>query len=43
VSGDRGVQIELLNGNRVLIGSQRAEELVQAIQAKYGEQEGVSA
>jgi hypothetical protein len=43
VSGDRGVQIELLNGNRVLIGSQRAEELVQAIQAKNGEQEGVSA
>ncbi len=43
VSGDRGVQIELLNGKRLLIGSQRAEELVQAIQAKYGEQEGVSA
>jgi len=43
VSGNRGVQIELLNGNRVLIGSQRAEELWRAIQAKYGEQEGKSA
>ena len=43
VSGDRGVQIELLNGKRLLIGSQRAEELVQAIQTKYGEQEGESA
>jgi hypothetical protein len=40
VSGDRGVQIELLNGKRLLIGSQRAEELWRAIQAKYGEQEG---
>ena len=43
VSGDRGVQIELLNGKRLLIGSQRAEELVRAIEAKYGEQEGASA
>jgi hypothetical protein len=43
VSGDRGVQIELLNGKRLLIGSQRAEELWQAIQAQYGEQEGKSA
>jgi len=40
VSGDRGVQIELLNGDRFLIGSQRAEELWRAIQVKYGEQEG---
>jgi len=32
VSGDRGVQIELLNGKRLLIGSQRAEELWRAIQ-----------
>ncbi len=38
VSGDRGVQIELLNGERLLIGSQRAEELWRAIQAKIGEQ-----
>ncbi len=43
VSGDRGVQIELLNGERLLIGSQRAEELWRAIQAKYGEQEDESA
>jgi hypothetical protein len=43
VSGDRGIQIELLNGKRLLIGSQRAEELWQAIQTKYGEQDGKSA
>ena len=40
VSGNRGVQMELLNCNRLLIGSQRAEELLRAIQAKVGEQEG---
>ena len=40
VSGDRGVQIELLNGKQLLLGSQRAEELQRAIQTKYGEQEG---
>ena len=40
VSGNRGVQIELLNGRRLLIGSQRAEELWRAIQAKVGKQEG---
>jgi len=38
VSGDSGVQIELLNGERLLIGSQRAEELWRAIQSKIGEQ-----
>ncbi len=43
VSGDRGILIELLNGKRLLIGSQRAKELWRAIQAKYGEQEGKSA
>ena len=43
VSGDRGVQIELLNGKRLLIGSQRAEELSRAIQTKYGEQESKNA
>jgi hypothetical protein len=32
VSGNRGVQLELANGKPVLIGSQRAEELAQAIQ-----------
>lgn len=42
VSGDCGVQIELLNGERLLIGSQRAEELWRAIQAKVGEQQGES-
>jgi hypothetical protein len=31
VSGDRGVQLELANGNKVLVGSQRAEELARAI------------
>ena len=40
VSGDRGVQIELLNGKRLLLGSQRPEELWRAIQAKFGKQEG---
>ena len=42
VNGDRGVQIELLNGQRLLIGSQRAEELWRAIQAKSGEPEDKS-
>lgn len=37
VSGNRGVQIELLNGDRLLIGSGRAEEFWRAIQAKVGE------
>jgi len=31
VSGDRGVQLELANGKRLLIGSQRPEELEAAI------------
>ncbi len=31
VSGDRGVQLVLTNGKRLLIGSQRAEELAAAI------------
>jgi hypothetical protein len=31
VSGNRGVQLELANGRRILIGSQRAEELAMAI------------
>ncbi len=31
VSGNRGVQLELTDGKRVLIGSQRAEELAAAI------------
>jgi len=40
VSGNRGVQLEFLNGKRLLIGSQRTEELWRAIQAKYGKQQG---
>ena len=43
VNGDRGIQIELLNGKRLLIGSQRAEEFWRAIQEKYGKQESKSA
>jgi hypothetical protein len=31
ILGDRGVQLELDNGKRILIGSQRADELEQAI------------
>lgn len=31
VSGDRGVQLELADGSRVLIGSRRADELAAAI------------
>jgi hypothetical protein len=31
VSGNRGVQLELLNGERILIGSQKPEELAVAI------------
>jgi len=34
VSGNRGVQIELLNGDRLLIGSQRADEFWQSIPVK---------
>ncbi len=36
VSGNGGVQLELTNGKRILIGSQRPEELWQAIQAESG-------
>jgi len=42
VSGNRGVQIELLNGDRMLIGSQRAEEFWRAIPAEYRAQKGKS-
>ncbi len=34
VSGNRGVQLELSNGKRLLIGSQRPEELARAIELK---------
>lgn len=33
ISGDRGAQLELKNGKRILIGSQRADDLAQAINA----------
>ncbi len=33
VSGNRGVQLELLAGERLLIGSQRADELAKAIKS----------
>jgi hypothetical protein len=39
VSGNRGVQLEFLNGKRLLIGSQRAEEFLQAIEMAYGKQQ----
>ena len=34
VSGNRGVQLELIQGKSILIGSQRPEELASAIQMK---------
>jgi hypothetical protein len=34
VSGNRGVQLELLSGKRILIGSQHAEELARVMQAQ---------
>ena len=34
VSGDQGVQLELTNGKRLLIGSQRSEELAKTIISK---------
>ncbi len=34
VSGNRGVQLQLASGERLLIGSQRAEELAEAIRSK---------
>lgn len=36
VSGNRGVQLELLDGNRILIGSQKPEELAKAIDSALG-------
>jgi hypothetical protein len=38
VSGDRGVQLKLANGRSLLIGSQRADELVEAIRQTSGGQ-----
>jgi hypothetical protein len=39
VHGNQGVQLELSNGKRLLIGSQRADELSRAIQAGIGREE----
>jgi hypothetical protein len=38
MSGNKGVQLELFNNKRLLIGSRRHEELFQAIHVKYSEQ-----
>lgn len=38
VSGKHGVQLELLNGKRLLIGSQQPEELLRAMQAQFDKQ-----
>ena len=40
VSGKQGLQLELLNGKRLLIGSQQPEELLRAIQAQIDERHG---
>ena len=37
VSGNQGVQLELASGKRILIGSQRAEELARAIGEAKGQ------
>jgi hypothetical protein len=37
VSGNQGVQLELRNGKRILIGSQRAEDLARAIGEAKGQ------
>lgn len=42
VSGDRGVQLELANGKRVLFGSQEADELAAAIREALRAYEGSS-
>ena len=36
VSGNRGVQLQLSNGERILIGSQRPEEMAEALNAALG-------
>ncbi|MHC1636449.1 MAG: DUF6141 family protein [Candidatus Methanospirareceae archaeon] len=40
VSGNRGVQIELYNGRRILIGSREPEEIVRAIDLAKGDEKG---
>jgi len=39
VSGNRGVQLEFANGDRLLIGSQRPDELVEALDAASAKKE----
>ena len=36
VSGNRGVELTLMDGRKVMIGSQRADELARAIAAAQG-------
>lgn len=40
VSGDRGVMLELSDGSRLLIGSQKPEELANAIGLAFGKKSG---
>jgi hypothetical protein len=35
VGGNRGVQLELVDGKRILIGSQRPEEFLEALQSEH--------
>ncbi len=39
ISGNRGVQFEFLNGKRLLIGTQKPEELIQAFDTVSGKRE----
>jgi len=43
VHGDRGVQLVLANGRRLLVGSQRAEDLARALAAVRGPAGGTTA
>jgi hypothetical protein len=36
VSGNRGVDVILYNGERIMIGSQRPRDLAQALDARFG-------
>ena len=40
ISGNRGLQLEFSNGDRLMIGSQRPEELAQAIDLALGKKKG---
>jgi hypothetical protein len=39
ISGNRGVQFEFLDGKRLLIGTQKPEELIQALDTVSGKRE----